>query len=155
MCVICLLLEIHTSPWVHCILSRICSKCVYAMKYIFICAAYHMLELLIMFYIFKILQDVEFRDLFGVVAHDYEATIDTEVSLKEGQRIRVISEEENGWRQAMIPDPTNEDVMQYGWFPSTYVWKIWHLSLSFLTMISVSTWLHPIYIVSLLVYRKM
>lgn len=58
--------------------------------------------------------DVEYRELYGIVGHDYEATTDSELGLKVGERIRIISEEENGWRRGMIEDRS-------GWFPSTYV----------------------------------
>lgn len=63
--------------------------------------------------------DVEFRELWGNVAHDYEATNDQEVSLKVGQKIRIISNEENGWRQAKLL--AEDGTPQYGWFPATYV----------------------------------
>jgi hypothetical protein len=56
--------------------------------------------------------EVEFRELYGVVSHDYEPSQPTELALKVGQRIRIISEEENGWRRGMFEGSS-------GWFPAT------------------------------------
>lgn len=58
--------------------------------------------------------DVQYRELWGVCSFEYEATNDTELSMKIGDRIRVVSDEENGWLQG-------DNDGTFGWFPATYV----------------------------------
>jgi len=58
--------------------------------------------------------DVQFRPIFGACSFEYEPTNDTELAMKEGDRIRIVSDEENGWLRG-------ENNGIYGWFPSTYV----------------------------------
>lgn len=58
--------------------------------------------------------DVQFRELWGEVTYEYEAQLDTELTLKMGQRVRIVSNEDNGWLRGSVDGV-------FGWFPSTYV----------------------------------
>lgn len=58
--------------------------------------------------------DVQYRELWGVVAHDYDETADTELTLKIGDRVRIVSDEDNGWIRGELNN-------KFGWFPSTFV----------------------------------
>jgi hypothetical protein len=58
--------------------------------------------------------DVQFRELYGKCGYEYEKTQDTELSMKLGDRVRIISDEDNGWIRGELDG-------EFGWFPSTYV----------------------------------